>query len=137
MRKGKTVTPGLIDSHTHLVHGGSRENELAMKLKGIPYLDILAAGGGIHSTVRATKEATFEELYYKAKKSLDIMLSYGVTTVEAKSGYGIDDFSTELKQLEVAKKLNEDHPVDIISTFMGAYNSSKYKNNLMYLWIYS
>lgn len=119
--KGKTVTPGLIDSHTHLVHGGSRENELDMKLKGVSYLDILAAGGGIHSTVKATREASFEELYKKAEKSLNIMLSLGITTVEAKSGYGIEDFDTELKQLEVAKKLHEDHPVDIVSTFMGAH----------------
>lgn len=127
---GKTVTPGLVDSHTHLVHGGSRENELAMKLKGVPYLDILAAGGGIHSTVKATKEATYEELYNQAKKSLDIMLKFGVTTVEAKSGYGIDDFDTELKQLEVAKKLSGDHPVDIVSTFMGAHAIPKdYKEN--------
>ncbi|MBU5426399.1 imidazolonepropionase [Tissierella pigra] len=127
---GKTVTPGLVDSHTHLVHGGSRENELAMKLKGIPYLDILAAGGGIHSTVKATKNASFEELYNQAKKSLNTMLSFGVTTVEAKSGYGIDDFETEIKQLEVAKHLNEDHPVDIISTFMGAHAiPNAYKDN--------
>lgn len=118
---GKTVTPGLIDSHTHVVHGGSRENELAMKLKGVPYLDILAAGGGIHSTMKATREADFQELYDQAKKSLDTMLSFGVTTVEAKSGYGIEDFDTELRQLEVAKKLNEDHPIDLISTFMGAH----------------
>lgn len=128
--EGKTVTPGLVDSHTHLVHGGSRENELAMKLKGVPYLDILAAGGGIHSTVKSTKEAGFEELYNKAKKSLDTMLEFGVTTIEAKSGYGIDDFDTELKQLEVAKKLNIDHPVDIVSTFMGAHAIPKdYKDN--------
>ena len=127
---GKTVTPGLVDSHTHLVHGGSRENELAMKLKGVPYLDILAAGGGIHSTVKATKNASFEELYNQAKKSLNTMLSFGVTTVEAKSGYGIDDFETEIKQLEVAKQLNEDHPVDIISTFMGAHAiPNDYKHN--------
>ncbi|MBU5437483.1 imidazolonepropionase [Tissierella sp. MSJ-40] len=119
--KGKTVTPGLVDAHTHLVHGGSRENELSMKLKGMEYLDILAAGGGIHSTVKATREATFEQLYSKAKKSLDTMISYGTTTVEAKSGYGIGDFQTEIKQLEVARRLNEDHPVDIISTFMGAH----------------
>lgn len=128
--KGKTVTPGLIDSHTHLVHGGSRENELAMKLKGVPYLDILAAGGGIHSTVKSTREASFQELYKQAEKSLNIMLSLGVTTVEAKSGYGIDDFETELKQLEVAKKLDQDHPVDIVSTFMGAHAiPAKYKDN--------
>lgn len=127
---GKTVTPGLIDSHTHLVHGGSRENELAMKLKGIEYLEILKKGGGIHSTVKATKEATFQELYEKAKKSLDTMLSYGVTTVEAKSGYGIEDFGVELKQMEVAKKLDKDHPVDIVSTFMGAHAiPEKYEND--------
>lgn len=92
-----------------------------MKLKGVPYLDILAAGGGIHSTVKSTKGATFEELYNQAKKSLDTMLKFGVTTIEAKSGYGIDDFDTELKQLEVANKLNEDHHVDVVSTFMGAH----------------
>lgn len=128
--KGKTVTPGLVDSHTHLVHGGSREHELAMKLKGAKYLEILEAGGGIHSTVKATKEATFDELYEKAKKSLDIMLGFGTTTVEAKSGYGLDDFETEIKQMEVANKLNEDHYVDVVSTFMGAHAiPSKYKEN--------
>lgn len=127
---GKTVTPGLVDSHTHVVHGGSRENELAMKLKGVSYLDILAAGGGIHSTVKSTREASFEELYNQANKSLNTMLEFGVTTIEAKSGYGIEDFETELKQLEVAKKLNENHPIDIISTFMGAHAIPiKYKNN--------
>ena len=128
--KGKTVTPGLVDSHTHLVHGGSREYELAMKLKGAKYLEILEAGGGIHSTVNATRKASFNELYEKAKKSLNIMLGFGVTTVEAKSGYGLDDFDTEIKQLEVAKKLDEDHPVDIVSTFMAAHAiPPAYKDN--------
>jgi len=126
---GLTVTPGLIDPHTHLVHGGSRENEFEKKLNGVPYMDILNAGGGILSTVNSTKNATFDELYNKAKKSLDIMLSYGVTTIEAKSGYGLDR-ETELKQLEVAKKLNEDHPIDLISTYLGAHAMPpEYKNN--------
>jgi imidazolonepropionase len=117
---GLTVTPGLIDPHTHLVHGGSRENEFEKKLNGVPYMDILKAGGGILSTVNSTKSATFDELYDKAKKSLDIMLSFGVTTVEAKSGYGLDK-ETELKQLEVVKKLNEDHPIDLVPTYLGAH----------------
>lgn len=119
--RGKTVTPGLIDPHTHLVHGGSREHEFAMKLEGKGYLEILASGGGIHSTARATEKASFEDLYKQAEKSLNIMMSYGVTTVEAKSGYGIGSFETELKQIQVANKLNEDHPLDIVSTFMGAH----------------
>lgn len=127
---GKTVSPGLIDPHTHLVHGGSRENELEMKLKGAKYLDILKAGGGIHSTVRATKSASFEELYIKASKSLDTMLEFGLTTIEAKSGYGLDT-ETELKQLRVAKELDKKHPVDIVSTFLGAHAiPMEYKNNV-------
>jgi imidazolonepropionase len=117
---GKTLTPGLIDAHTHLVHGGSREKELPMKLKGVPYLEILKMGGGILSTVRNTRGATKEELKAKAEKSLNEMLLNGTTTVEAKSGYGLD-FDTEIKCLEAAAELNASHPVDIVSTYMGAH----------------
>ena len=127
--RGLTVTPGLIDPHTHLVHGGSRENEFSLKLEGVPYIDVLKQGGGILSTVRSTKSATHQELYKKAKASLDTMLGFGMTTIEAKSGYGLD-LETELKQLEVAKSLNEDHPVEIASTFLGAHAvPMEYKEN--------
>ncbi|NLZ61264.1 MAG: imidazolonepropionase [Acholeplasmataceae bacterium] len=118
--KGLILLPGLIDSHTHLVHGGLREDEFSLKIKGVSYFDILNRGGGILSTVAKTRKASFKELYDKARESLDEMLLYGVTTIEAKSGYGLD-LETEIKQLKVAKKLNHDHPIDIISTYLGAH----------------
>lgn len=118
--KGRVITPGIIDSHTHLVHYGSRENELPLKIKGVPYLEILKQGGGILSTVRNTRKATEKELYDKAFNVLNRMVKFGVTTVESKSGYGLD-LENELKQLEVNKKLNKNHPIDIISTFLGAH----------------
>lgn len=122
---GNICIPGLIDSHTHLVHGGSRENEFKLKLQGVPYLEILKNGGGILSTVKQTREASFAELYQKAKKSLDEMLLFGVTTIEAKSGYGLN-FETELKQLKVMKVLNEDHPITISPTYLGAHAFPKH-----------
>jgi imidazolonepropionase len=117
---GKLVSPGLVDPHTHLVFGGSREHELVLKQQGVSYLEILKRGGGILSTVQATRKASEEELFEKAKFHLDRMLSYGVTTVEAKSGYGLDE-DTELKQLRVIKRLQNEHPVDLVSTFLGAH----------------
>lgn len=116
----KLVTPGLVEGHTHLVFGGYRQHEVAMKLKGAGYLDILRAGGGILDTVRKTRAASFDELYEKTEGFLDEMMGLGVTTCEGKSGYGLD-FDTEVKMLEVLKKLNENHPMDVVSTFMGAH----------------
>ena len=117
---GKLVTPGLVDAHTHLIFGGWRQNELGLKLHGVTYLEILARGGGILSTVRATRAATEEELTEKARAALDEMLRLGVTTVEAKSGYGLD-LETELRQLRAIRRLNEEHPVDLAATFLGAH----------------
>lgn len=116
--EGKLVMPGFVDPHTHVVHYGSRENELEMKLRGVPYLDILKQGGGILSTVRATRAASFEQLTEKTRKSLDQMLLWGTTTVEGKSGYGLN-FADEVKCLEVLRDIN--HPVDIVRTYMGAH----------------
>jgi imidazolonepropionase len=117
---GKLVTPGLVDPHTHLVFAGSRENEFNMRLQGSTYMEIMNAGGGIHATTRRTQAATHEELFQESYERLNQFLRHGVTTVEAKSGYGME-WETELKQLEVAKQLNEKHVVDIVPTFMGAH----------------
>jgi imidazolonepropionase len=126
---GKLVTPGLVDPHTHLVHAGSRENEFNMRLQGATYMDIMNAGGGIYDTTRRTKAASPEELFQESYERLNQFLRHGVTTVEAKSGYGME-WETELKQLEVAKELNELHVVDVVSTFMGAHAVPKeYKGN--------
>lgn len=119
---GKLVIPGLIDSHTHLVHGGSREHEFALKIAGVPYLEILANGGGILSTVKSTRESTKKELCDKAYNSLNEMLKLGVTTIEAKSGYGLN-LETEVKQLEVVEELNKNHFIDIVSTYLGAHTT--------------
>ena len=118
--EGKLVTPGLIDAHTHLGFGGWRQNELELKLKGAGYLDILNAGGGILSTVRATREAPLDELVDRMIYELDEMFKPGTTTCEVKSGYGLDR-TTELKQLAAFAQANEKTPVDLISTFMGAH----------------
>ena len=117
---GKLVTPGLVDPHTHLVFGGWRQHELAMKLRGVPYLDILAAGGGILSTVRSTRAADAAALKAKAARELKRMLSMGVTTCEAKSGYGLNT-ETELKMLRAVQELNREQPVELVSTFLGAH----------------
>ena len=117
---GALVTPGLIDCHTHMVFGGYRQGEIPLKLRGASYLDILRAGGGILDTVGKTRAASEDELYEKTKAFLDEMLTYGVTTAESKSGYGLD-LENELKQLRVNKRLNETHKIDLVSTFLGAH----------------
>lgn len=121
---GKAVLPGFIDSHTHFVFGGYREEEFSWRMRGDSYMSIMERGGGIHNTMKATRKATFEDLKESGRKRLDKMLSFGVTTVEGKSGYGMDK-ETELKQLEVMKALNEEHPIDIVSTFLGAHSTPK------------
>lgn len=125
--KGKAVLPGFIDSHTHFIFGGYREEEFSWRMRGDSYMSIMERGGGIHNTMTATRNASFGELKESGRKRLDRMLAMGVTTVEGKSGYGMDK-DTELKQLEVMKALDEEHPVDIVSTFMGAHATpSEYK----------
>jgi imidazolonepropionase len=126
---GKVVMPGLIDSHTHIIFAGSRENEFEQRIQGLSYLEIAERGGGILSTVEATRKASFEELFLLGKRRLNRMLSRGVTTIEAKSGYGLS-LKDELKILEVMRTLDEDHPVDIVPTFLGAHTVPKeFKNN--------
>ena len=118
--KGRAVLPGFIDSHTHFVFGGFRADEFSWRLRGDSYMEIMKRGGGIVNTVRATRKTAFEELVHSGIKRLDSMLSFGVTTVEGKSGYGLD-CDTEIKQLEVMAHLDKIHYVDIAATFLGAH----------------
>ena len=118
---GKAVLPGFVDSHTHFVFGGYRQDEFALRLNGASYMDIQKSGGGIVNTVNSTREATLEELVETGKKRADSMLVFGVTTVEGKSGYGLDK-DTEIKQLRVLKLINEEHPIDVVPTFLGAHS---------------
>ena len=117
---GKTVLPGFVDAHTHLVFAGFREEEFQMRIEGASYLEILGAGGGILKTVRETRKASVDKLVDIGIKTLDAMLEHGTTTVEAKSGYGLTT-KDELKILEVGRRLNQLHGVDIVSTFLGAH----------------
>ncbi len=117
---GKAVLPGFVDAHTHFVFGGYRPEEFTWRLRGDSYMEIMARGGGIHSTVAATRSATREALAVAGLKRLDSMLSFGVTTVEGKSGYGLD-LETEVKQLKVMAYIDAQHPVDIVRTFLGAH----------------
>jgi imidazolonepropionase len=117
---GGLVTPGLIDAHTHLVFAGTREAEWQMRARGAGYLEVLAAGGGILSTVDATRAATGPELLAGARRRLDEMLACGTTTAEAKSGYGLE-LATELRQLDVVGRLDMEGPIQLVPTYLGAH----------------
>ena len=117
----KSVLPGFIDSHTHLIFGGYRADEFSWRLRGDTYMSIMERGGGITSSVRATRSTVLEEFVETGRKRLDKMMAFGVTTVEGKSGYGLDE-ETEIRQLEAMRILNESHPVDIAATFLGPHS---------------
>lgn len=118
--QGRLITPALIDCHTHIVHGGHRAREFEMRLEGASYEEIARAGGGIVSTVEATRGASEAELLAQALPRLDALLAEGVTTVEVKSGYGLDT-DTELAMLRVARRLADERPVRVRTTFLGAH----------------
>ena len=117
---GKAVLPGFVDCHTHFIFGGYRAEEFAWRLQGMSYMDIMTRGGGIASTVDATRQADLASLVRTGRQRLDAMLAFGVTTVEGKSGYGLDR-DTEIRQLEAMAILEKEHPLDVVATFLGAH----------------
>ena len=117
---GGVCLPGLIDCHTHIVHAGSRQQEFKLRSEGKSYQEIAAAGGGIMSTVRATRAATVDELYHAAARRADEMLRWGITTVEIKTGYGLEP-EAEMKMVEVIRRLAHNHPIGTFGTFLGAH----------------
>ena len=118
---GKTVLPGFVDSHTHFIFGGFRADEFSWRLKGDSYMSIMERGGGINATVGPTRDASIQELVSVGRERMNRMLEFGVTTVEGKSGYGMDR-NTELKQLRAMKELDRRHPLDVVSTFLGPHS---------------
>lgn len=116
----RVVSPALVDAHTHLVHGGSREHEMTLKRQGVSYLEILEQGGGILSTVESTRNTTEDELFEKAEHDLLTMIHHGVLAVESKSGYGLDK-ENELKQLRVSRRLQEKYNLEMRHTFLGPH----------------
>ncbi len=117
---GKVVLPGFVDPHTHLLWAGDRAGEFEQRIAGATYMQIMQAGGGIMSTVRATRAASLDELIVQTLPRLDSMLTHGTTTAEVKTGYGLD-LETELKMLDAIRLLDEEHPMDLVPTFMGAH----------------
>ncbi|MBM3129740.1 MAG: imidazolonepropionase [Chloroflexi bacterium] len=118
--RGKIVLPGFVDAHTHAVFAGDRAHEFEMRLQGASYLDIQKAGGGIMSTVRATRAATVDALVAQSRARLDALLAHGTTTAEVKTGYGLDT-ATELKMLDAIAALDAEHALDLVPTFLGAH----------------
>ena len=118
--EGRWITPGLVDCHTHLVYGGNRAHEFELRLKGASYEEIARAGGGIVSTVAATRKASEAELVASALPRLDALIAEGVTTIEIKSGYGLDT-ETEIRQLSAARNLGRERPIAIRTSFLGAH----------------
>ncbi len=117
---GRVVMPGFVDPHTHVVFAGDRANEFERRIAGATYMEIMNAGGGIMSTVRATRAASVDELVAQTRARLDRMLAHGTTTAEAKTGYGLET-QAELKMLDAIARLDAEHPIDLVPTFLGAH----------------